>query len=541
MDTSPGPEATIGAPARYRTLLEITNAVISNLTRDALFHAVAQALRRVVPFERTAIFLHSPERDVLRLFVLQSSLPTTYFTVGLEMPPGESHVGWVLRSQRYLLRRDLTVERQYPMEDRAFEDGVRSYVIVPLVARSTAIGVLAVASVKQNQYSDTDAAFLQDVANQIAIAVENMKAYEEIAALKARLERENVYLREEIQREHNFVEMVGSSPALLAVLRDLDKVAPTDSTVLVSGETGTGKELLARAIHNGSARKGRSLVKVNCSAISAGLVESELFGHVKGAFTGALERRIGRFELADSGTIFLDEVGELPLEAQVKLLRVLQEQEFEPVGSSTPIRVDVRIIAATNRDLEEAVRSGRFRADLFYRLNVFPIRAPALRERRSDIPQLVTFFVSRFAKKFGKRVEAVSKETMDRLLTYPWPGNIRELQNIIERAVVLSTGPILELGPDLLPAAAPRGEEGARARREPATSSSPAPASLGLDAVLEDVERTHVLSALTQAGWVIEGVRGAARILKLHPNTLRSRMERLGLRRPGDEVSESST
>ena len=541
MDTSPGPEATIGAPARYRTLLEITNAVISNLTRDALFHAVAQALRRVVPFERTAIFLHSPERDVLRLFVLQSSLPTTYFTVGLEMPPGESHVGWVLRSQRYLLRRDLTVERQYPMEDRAFEDGVRSYVIVPLVARSTAIGVLAVASVKQNQYSDTDAAFLQDVANQIAIAVENMKAYEEIAALKARLERENVYLRKEIQREHNFVEMVGSSPALLAVLRDLDKVAPTDSTVLVSGETGTGKELLARAIHNGSARKGRSLVKVNCSAISAGLVESELFGHVKGAFTGALERRIGRFELADSGTIFLDEVGELPLEAQVKLLRVLQEQEFEPVGSSTPIRVDVRIIAATNRDLEEAVRSGRFRADLFYRLNVFPIRAPALRERRSDIPQLVTFFVSRFAKKFGKRVEAVSKETMDRLLTYPWPGNIRELQNIIERAVVLSTGPILELGPDLLPAAAPRGEEGARARREPATSSSPAPASLGLDAVLEDVERTHVLSALTQAGWVIEGVRGAARILKLHPNTLRSRMERLGLRRPGDEVSESST
>jgi len=541
MDTSPGPEATIGAPARYRTLLEITNAVISNLTRDALFHAVAQALRRVVPFERTAIFLHSPERDVLRLFVLQSSLPTTYFTVGLEMPPGESHVGWVLRSQRYLLRRDLTVERQYPMEDRAFEDGVRSYVIVPLVARSTAIGVLAVASVKQNQYSDTDAAFLQDVANQIAIAVENMKAYEEIAALKARLERENVYLREEIQREHNFVEMVGSSPALLAVLRDLDKVAPTDSTVLVSGETGTGKELLARAIHNGSARKGRSLVKVNCSAISAGLVESELFGHVKGAFTGALERRIGRFELADGGTIFLDEVGELPLEAQVKLLRVLQEQEFEPVGSSTPIRVDVRIIAATNRDLEEAVRSGRFRADLFYRLNVFPIRAPALRERRSDIPQLVTFFVSRFAKKFGKRVEAVSKETMDRLLTYPWPGNIRELQNIIERAVVLSTGPILELGPDLLPAAAPRGEEGARARREPATSSSPAPASLGLDAVLEDVERTHVLSALTQAGWVIEGVRGAARILKLHPNTLRSRMERLGLRRPGDEVSESST
>src|SRR5439155_153753 len=283
-------------------------------------------------------------------------------------------------------------------------DGVRSYVIVPLVVRSTAIGTLAAASVKPNQYSEADAEFLRDAAGQIALAIENMKAYHEIAALKARLEHENVYLQEEIHREHNFVEMVGSSPALLAALRKVEHVAPTDSTVLIYGETGTGKELIARAIHNRSARKDRPLVKVNCSALSAGLVESELFGHVKGAFTGALERRVGRFELADGGTIFLDEVGELPLDTQIKLLRVLQEQEFEPVGSSRTLRVDVRVIAATNRDLQEAVRTGRFRPDLFYRLNVFPIAIPPLRERRADIPQLVMFFLSRFSRSLGKQI-----------------------------------------------------------------------------------------------------------------------------------------
>jgi len=509
MDTPPRPDATVGAAARYRTLLEINNAVISNLTQDALFHAIAQALRGVVAFDRTAVFLHDPERDVLRLFVLESSLSTSYFTVGLEMPSGESHVGRVFKTQRSLLRHDLAKERQCPMEDRALEDGVRSYVIVPLVVRSTAIGTLAVASVKPNQYSEADAEFLRDAAGQIALAIENMKAYQEIAALKARLEHENVYLQEEIHREHNFV--------------------------LVSGETGTGKELVARAIHDRSTRRGRPLVKVNCSAIAAGLVESELFGHVKGAFTGAIDRRVGRFELADGGTLFLDEVGELPLETQVKLLRVLQEREFEPVGSSRSLRVDVRVIAATNRDLAEAVRAGRFRADLFYRLNVFPIEVPPLRERRTDIPQLATFFVSRFARKFGKRVEAVSKETLDRLMAYPWPGNIRELQNVIERAVVLSSGPSLELGSELLPASAPLDADGARARPESASPAPPAPASLGLDAALEAVERSHILAALEGAGWVIEGARGAAKILKLHPNTLRSRMEKLRIRRRSDE------
>src|SRR5262245_49954807 len=625
------------AERRQRLLLEINNAVISNLTREGLFHAIAQALRHVVPFERTAIFLHDAQRDVLRLFVLEASIASTYFTVGLEMASTESHVGWVFQHRRPLLRRDLQKERQYPMEDRALADGVRSYVIVPLVAAGRAIGTLAVATTRANQYSQGDAELLQEVASQIALAVENMKAYEaistlnqamqeemarrqeaedmlraitegtasvtgsdffeslvrhlasglgaryafvtecgenpkgrlrtravwsagaldknfeydaaqtpcqqvldgtvsyhcrdlqrlfpqdrvlidlgvesylgiplvngagrvigllsvlddkpmddpprglsvlrvfasragaelerlkaeeelraalaEVEVLRNRLQAENVYLQEEIRREHNFAEMVGSSPALLTTLRKVEQVAPTDSTVLVSGETGTGKELIARAIHNRSARRERPLVKVNCSAISAGLVESELCGHVKGAFTGALERRVGRFELADGGTIFLDEVGDLPLETQVKLLRVLQEREFEPVGSNRTLQVDVRVIAATNRDLEDAIRTGRFRSDLYYRLNVFPIQVPPLRERRSDIPQLVMFFLDRFAKRFGRGVTKVSDATLDRLIAYPWPGNVRELQNVIERVVVTSQGPVLELDQDLLPVA----------------------------------------------------------------------------------------
>jgi formate hydrogenlyase transcriptional activator len=362
-----------------------------------------------------------------------------------------------------------------------------------------------------------------------------MKFYEEIANLKARLEKENTYLREEIRTEHNFEEIVGNSPALLAVLRAVEQVAPTDSTVLINGETGTGKELIARAIHNRSARKGRALVSVNCSAISAGLVESELFGHLKGAFTGAIERRIGRFELANGGTIFLDEIGELPLETQVKLLRVLQEQEFEPVGSSRTQRVDVRVIAATNRNLREMVEAGRFRSDLFYRLNVFPLQLPPLRERRSDIPQLVALCVSRFAKRFGKKVEGVSQETMARLMSYPWPGNIRELQNVMERAVVLSTGPTLRLDKDLVPVVASDGSlETAEIPAQEAPPAGPLPSGLP---TLEEVERSHILAALQQADGVVDGPKGAARILNLHPNTLRHRMSKLGIKRTAHRQS----
>jgi formate hydrogenlyase transcriptional activator len=520
---------------RLRALLEINNAVISNLTQEALFHAIAGALRRIMAFDRTAIFLHDAEKQALCLFILESSLPTSYFAVGMEMPEDESHVGWVFREQRYRLCRDLSAERRYPMEERAFQDGIRSYVIVPLIVKGRSVGVLAVASTRTGQYSESDADLLQDAANQIGLAVENMKAYAEVERLKSRLEAENIYLQDEIQTEHNFAEIVGSSPALIDVLRKTEQVAHTDSTVLVYGETGTGKELIARAIHDRSPRRERPLVKVNSSAISAGLVESELFGHVKGAFTGAIDKRIGRFALADHGTLFLDEVGELPPETQVKLLRVLQEQEFEPVGSNQTVRVDVRVIAATNRDLEEAVRAGRFRADLFYRLNVFPLRVPPLRERVSDIPLLAKFFLSRYARRFGRQIETISAETMDRLMSYSWPGNIRELQNVIERAVVLSRGPALELDRELLPAPLRPGPDVVHPERPGQHLDKSTPS--GLAAALEETERAHIVAALESAAGVVEGPRGAAKILGMHPNTLRSRMEKLGIRRSGHRAS----
>ena len=362
-----------------------------------------------------------------------------------------------------------------------------------------------------------------------------------MAQEKARLEAQNTYLQEEIRSEHNFGEMVGSSPALFEVLRAVEQVAPSDSTALIFGETGTGKELIARAIHDRSGRKGRALVKVNCGAISAGLVESELFGHVKGAFTGALNNRDGRFKVADGGTIFLDEVGELPLETQVKLLRVLQEQEFEPIGSSKTVKVDVRIIAATNRDLSAAVAEGKFRRDLYYRLNVFPISVPPLRERTADVPLLARFFLQRFAKKFGEPVKQVPDHTLQRLVKYSWPGNIRELQNVLERAILLSPGDTLVLAPDFSPAqtvagtvahahAAPLAPAEHSAVRTPWPSTSTPVIPVG---AMEEVERRHIEAVLTQTNWMIEGERGAAKILNLNPSTLRSRMKNLGLKRPG--------
>jgi PAS domain S-box-containing protein len=345
---------------------------------------------------------------------------------------------------------------------------------------------------------------------------------------KARLEAQNVYLQEEIRSEHNFVEIIGNSPPLLRVLRQVDQVAPTDSTVLICGETGTGKELIARAIHDRSPRRERPLVKVNCGAISAGLVESELFGHVKGAFTGAIANREGRFALADGGTIFLDEVGELPLETQVKLLRVLQEQEFEPIGSTKTVRVDVRVIAATNRDLASMVREGSFRNDLFYRLNVVPVTMPALRERPEDVPLLTMFFLEKFARKLARPITQVAEESMARLCGYAWPGNIRELQNVIERAVVLSPGSLLLVEQTALPGMPASVRRVVEAPKTPVTAENNAIA----DDSLENVERQHIIAVLQQAHWQIEGPGGAATILNLQPSTLRSRMRKLGITRP---------
>src|SRR5271170_1389896 len=514
---------------RNRSLLQINNAIITNLTQQALLHSISETLHSVISFDRCAITLYQPERDSFRFLAVEGELLSDYFRTGLEFSHNETCGSWVFDHQKPLVRRDLEKEQQYPNERRLVTEGIQSMCVVPLTLQGKCIGLLSVVSQQRDRYSDEDAVFLQEVANQVALAVQNMQAYQEIDSLKARLEKENVYLREELHAEHNFEEIVGNSPALLKVLHAVEQVAPTDSTVLIYGETGTGKELVARAIHNRSSRNGRALVSVNCSAISAGLVESELFGHMKGAFTGALERRIGRFELANGGTIFLDEIGELCLETQVKLLRVLQEHEFEPVGSSHPLRVDVRVIAATNRNLGEAVEAGRFRSDLFYRLNVFPIELPPLRERRSDIPQLVAFCLSQFSKRFGKKIDGVSRESMENLVNYPWPGNIRELQNVIERAIIVSADPTLRLDRDLMPvAAAAKGME-ARESDAPedrqADLKSPKPFL-----TLDEVERNHILAALQQAGGVVDGPKGSARILNRHPNTLRHRMDKLGIK-----------
>jgi len=517
---------------RNRTLLEINNAIITNLTREALFQSVSEALQRVITFDRSALTLYDPQRDAFR-FVAFTGNPIR-FAVGDELKRSESSVGWVFDHRRPMVRGDLEKQQLYPSERHLINEGMRSHCIAPLIVRGKCIGTVNISSKTKFQYSEKDAQLLQEVANQVALAAENMRSYEEIAELRAKLEKENVYLQEEIRTDHNFEEIVGNSPALLAVLQKVEQVAPTDSTVLIYGETGTGKELIARAIHNRSARKDRPLVKVNCSAISAGLVESELFGHVKGAFTGALDRRIGRFELADGGTIFLDEVGELPLETQVKLLRVLQEREFEPVGSSKPLRVNVRLIAATNRNLEEAIQAGRFRSDLFYRLNVFPLEVPALRERHSDIPKLAKFFLSIYSKKIGKNIEGISQKTMERISTYSWPGNVRELQNVIERAAILSRGKMLELQHELA-ASFIDGEVQPNIGTPLEEASAPAPPNAKLP-TLKEVERNHILAALRLSSGVIEGANGAARILHLHPNTLRHRMAKLGVKRADHQI-----
>ncbi len=357
---------------------------------------------------------------------------------------------------------------------------------------------------------------------------------------QARLREQNLYLQEEIKSVHNFEQIIGRSPALMEVLAAVSRVAPTDASVLITGETGTGKELIARAIHSNSKRKHKPFIRVNCAALPAGLVESELFGHEKGAFSGAIAKRLGRFELADGGTLFLDEIGELPPEAQVKLLRVLQEHEFDRVGGSAPIQVDVRVIAATNRDLLQAVGEKTFREDLYYRLNVFPIHLPPLRERSDDIPLLVHFLMNKFMLRIGKSLDGVSNKTMQRLQEYPWPGNIRELENVLERAVILASGSTLEIAPDLLPA-------------PPAIPSSPAPSEVhgplnaedhkdhslsGAHIIpdkpapsLEAVERDYILSVLQQTNWVITGPRGAAKILDVNPSTLRGRIKKLGITR----------
>ena len=351
---------------------------------------------------------------------------------------------------------------------------------------------------------------------------------------QAKLKAQNLYLREEIKTVHNFEEIIGASAGLVKVLEKVKRVAPTDASVLIAGESGTGKELIARAIHSAGNRADKPFIKINCAALPTSLVESELFGHERGAFSGAIQRRIGRFELAHTGTIFLDEIGEVPMDVQVKLLRVLQEHEFERVGSNATLRTDVRVIAATNRDLQKAIREGVFRADLFYRLNVFPVDLPPLRARKEDIAMLVQFFVQKYAGRVGRRIESIESETMQRLMQYSWPGNIRELENIIERALILSSSSELRVDAEVLGIVAPLPaaalpHSGDHAFREPAVPPDP-----GNGNDLDSVQREHILSMLSETKWVIEGNRGAASRLGLKPGTLRHRMKKLGIARGAD-------
>jgi len=498
---------------RRRALLDINNAIVTKLASDELWSTIAHALGLVLPFDRIALALYDTEAGALRIVTHAGSYERMDYTpVGRMLDLRDSAAGEAFTQRRVIIRRNLEHEQPTASDKRAYAHGFQSLCSLPLVVRGDCIGTITLGSLVKNSYVEEDAAFLLEIANQIAIAVDNMRIHEEAEALKARFQAETVYLQEEIRTEHNFQEIIGQSAPVRVLLRKLEQVAPTDATVLIRGETGTGKELLARAVHDRSRRKDRPLVKVNCGSIPSGLVESELFGHEKGAFTGATQRRVGRFELAHGGTIFLDEVTELPLDTQVKLLRVLQEGEFERVGSSQTMKVDVRVIAATNRDLSEIVAKGTFRSDLFYRLNVFPLESPALRERRADIPLLVSFFLSRFGKKLGKEVRGVAQKSMDSLIHYSWPGNVRELQNVIERAVILAHGPVVQVDESML-----------RSGVDSAESSA--------IETLESHERNHIVRALNETKWVIHGKKGAAEILGINPSTLRSRMEKLGIKK----------
>ncbi len=537
---------------RLRLLLDLNNRIASNLDLRQLFQALLEELKGTMECELVGLALPESKGEQLRVDVLECLGPKSSMREGMLIPVQGSPSGQAFRTAKPIVigsagQRGTDHDLYKGPKGEAYEqavagEGLKTSCLLPLIQRDHALGILHLAWREERRLAQKDVDFLRQIASQISIAVDNALNYRQVTKSRVRLAAEKQYLEEEIRREYNPDEIVGDSPSLLKLLQLLEQVAPTDSNVLITGETGTGKELIARAVHSRSTRKDRPLVKVNCGAIPAGLVESELFGHVKGAFTGATTDRTGRFELADGGTLFLDEVGELPLDTQVKLLRVLQEQEFEPVGSSRTVHVDVRIIAASNRNLAEAVRSGLFRSDLFYRLNVLPLHVPALRERQSDIPQILMFFLVHYSRKMGKKIDSISSDTMERLINYSWPGNIRELRNVIERGVVLSPSAALTLGFDLLPPeisnldSVPgtipvRGENVDGAVQVPGQERPPADAPS-----LEEVERRHILTVLEQTGWKISGPKGAAGILKIHPNTLRDRISKLGIARSTHEI-----
>ena len=497
---------------RLRVLLEVNNAVVSELDLRALLNAISASLRRVIHHEYTSLALYEHDKNQMRVLALDFPEGKGLIREEMLVPLDGSMTGKAFRSRHpLLLDRNALEGFDSPTSLLLRDEGVRSAVCIPLLTHDRALGTLTLASLRDSAFEQGDVDLLMQVAGQVAIAVENALAFQEIGELKNKLAQEKLYLEDEIRSEMSFDEIVGESPSLRSVLKQVETVAPTDSTVLIQGETGTGKELIARAIHNLSPRRDHTFVKVNCAAIPAGLLESELFGHERGAFTGAIAQRLGRFELANGGTIFLDEVGDIPLELQPTLLRVLQEQQFERLGGTRTIRVDVRLVTATNRDLAEMVDARTFRNDLYYRLNVFPLTVPPLRERQEDIPALVRYFVQKYARRMNRAVETIPTETLDVLVHYGWPGNIRELENLIERAVIVSPGPVL---------------------RVPLTEMKlPSEPMAGDNLTLRAAEREHILRALEATNWVLAGPGGAAARLGMKRTTLQSKMRKLGVLR----------
>ena len=500
---------------RLRTLFDITNALISKLTPDDLFSAISGQLARVIRHDFAVLTLWNEKTRGLDLFALHFTGPQLFDRHQTLVDPEGMPSGEALATGRPVVVGDADLDRYPSPEYRRFVAlGCKSACSVPLITPNRTIGTLEIGRISADLWTADDVEFLVQVANQIAIAVENALSYRELSEMKERLATEKLYLEDEIRLDHNIGNMVGEGPAFQSVLKSVQIVAPTDATVLILGETGTGKELVARAVHELSGRSKGSFVKVNCAAIPASLLESELFGHEKGAFTGAVAQKVGRFELAHQGTLFLDEIGEMPLELQPKLLRAIQDQEFERVGGTRTIRTDVRFVVATNRDLKVMVDENRFRADLYYRLHVFPLHVPPLRERREDIPLLARYFVQKHSQRLGRKVESIPTAALETLVHYNWPGNIRELQNVIERSIILTNGTVLRIAmPDLKHEASPG-----------------APRERSADAA-HAAERERILRALEEAKGQVGGRDGAAARLGMKRTTLQSRMIKLKIAR----------
>ena len=500
---------------RLRTLFDITNALVSKLSPDELFSAIAAQLSNVIRHEFSVLTLRDEtgRMEMVGLHFTGAQLfAKEQAHIDVEGMPAEA----ALATGEPVIVRDADLDRYPSPQFRRFVDlGCKSACSVPLATGNGTLGTLELARTTGDDWTDADVDFLVQVARQIAIAVENALAYRQLHEMKERLATEKLYLEDEIRLDHNNGNMVGEGAAFQSVLKGVQIVAPTDATVLILGETGTGKELVARAIHEMSSRRKGSFVKVNCAAIPATLLESELFGHEKGSFTGAVAQKIGRFELADNGTLFLDEIGEMPLELQPKLLRAIQDQEFERLGGNRTIRTNVRFVAATNRDLKAMVDENRFRPDLYYRLHVFPLNVPPLRERREDIPLLTRYFVQKHAQRLDRKVDRIPTLALEGLVNYDWPGNIRELQNVIERSVILSNGPELRVAmPEILDGPGP-----------------PAPRSRHTSDVPDAAERARILRALKEANGRVGGPSGAAARLGLKRTTLQSRMQKYNIGR----------